>query len=156
MNFVLKNVSNVVNSITEIITVILLMTLVVVVGWEVVARFVFDSPLGWSAEYSTIAFTWLVFLGASIGLKRGAHLGLRFATEKLPSSFIPWTKAVVVIIGGLYAGIMVIEGTIASIQVTGELTTAMQISASWQYAAVPVGAFCMLVHVPYLLAESLK
>jgi len=50
------------------------MTLIVFFG--VVLRYGFNYPLGWTDEAAKICFTWIVFLGGVIGVRRGIHISI--------------------------------------------------------------------------------
>ena len=59
-----------------------LMTLIVV--YAVVARYIFNSPIGWSEEIAVYLMIWVVFLGAAYTLKEDAHIGVDILISKLP------------------------------------------------------------------------
>ncbi|WP_394199820.1 TRAP transporter small permease [Litoreibacter albidus] len=43
---------------------------------NVIARYVFNSNILWALELTVFMFAWLVLLGASYAVKKGAHLGV--------------------------------------------------------------------------------
>jgi TRAP-type C4-dicarboxylate transport system permease small subunit len=51
---------------------------------QVVFRYVFNSPLTWSEELARYLFIWCAFLGWVIASRRGSHLAMTFAVERLP------------------------------------------------------------------------
>jgi TRAP-type C4-dicarboxylate transport system permease small subunit len=55
---------------------LLLVAMVVLVFGNVVMRYVFNSGIAMSEELSRWLFVWLVFLGAIVGLREHAHLGM--------------------------------------------------------------------------------
>lgn len=63
----------------------LLSTMVVIVFANVVARFIFASALTWADEMARFLFIWLTFLGATLGVARGAHIGMDIVVAKLGS-----------------------------------------------------------------------
>jgi len=58
-----------------------IMTLIV--SYAVVARYVFNRPIGWSEEISTYLMVWAVFLGAAYTLKEDAHIGVDLLISNL-------------------------------------------------------------------------
>ncbi len=48
----------------------------VIVGYAVVARYVFNRPIGWSEEISMYLMVWAAFLGAAYTLKEDGHIGV--------------------------------------------------------------------------------
>jgi len=60
----------------KIIMAVLLAAMVVLVFGNVVLRYVFNSGIAVSEELSRWLFVWMVFLGAIVGLREHAHLGV--------------------------------------------------------------------------------
>jgi TRAP-type C4-dicarboxylate transport system permease small subunit len=69
----------------EVAMVAILGVMVVLVFSNVVARYVFDAAITWAEEVSRFLFVWLTFVGASIGLHRGIHLGMDLVVARLTS-----------------------------------------------------------------------
>lgn len=51
---------------------------------QVVSRYLFGLPLVWVEELSTYAFLWLVFVGASLALKRKRHINIISFVSRWP------------------------------------------------------------------------
>jgi TRAP-type C4-dicarboxylate transport system permease small subunit len=60
----------------KIVMAVLLAAMVVLVFGNVVLRYVFNSGIAISEELSRWLFVWMVFLGAIVGLREHAHLGV--------------------------------------------------------------------------------
>jgi TRAP-type C4-dicarboxylate transport system permease small subunit len=63
---------------------VLLAAMVVLVFGNVVLRYGFNSGIAISEELSRWLFVWMVFLGAIIGMKERAHLGVDSLLKVLP------------------------------------------------------------------------
>ena len=63
---------------------VLLAAMVVLVFGNVVLRYGFNSGIAVSEELSRWLFVWMVFLGAIIGMKEHAHLGVDSLVKVLP------------------------------------------------------------------------
>jgi TRAP-type C4-dicarboxylate transport system permease small subunit len=63
---------------------LLLAAMVVLVFGNVVLRYGFNSGIAISEELSRWLFVWMVFLGAIVGLKEHAHLGVDSLIKALP------------------------------------------------------------------------
>jgi len=62
----------------------LLAGMIVLVFGNVVLRYGFNSGIAVSEELSRWLFVWMVFLGAIVGLRQGAHLGVDSLVKNLP------------------------------------------------------------------------
>lgn len=147
-------ISDLADRVIEIVAIALFVLLILVIGAEVVARYGFNSSLSWSEEFGRIVFVWIIFLGASIGFKRGAHMGLHFIVGMVTPKVKRLMAIASLILSAAFFIFIVIEGLLVSLEMVSQLTTAMQISVSWQYSAIPVGALFMLLHVPALLYQT--
>lgn len=68
----------------EPVLVAILVVLVAVVLGNVIGRYVFSFALTWADEMARFLFVWLTFLGATVGLARGAHIGMDIIVQTLP------------------------------------------------------------------------
>ena len=62
------------DNIEEIVSGIALVIVVLSASWGVFTRYLTKSPATWSGEIATLAFSWLVFVGASACFKHGGHV----------------------------------------------------------------------------------
>ncbi|MDD1794301.1 TRAP transporter small permease [Enterovibrio makurazakiensis] len=65
---------------------LLLVTMTLLVFFEVILRFFFNEGLLWAQELTLYLSAWLVLMGASWGLREGAHIGVDAAVKHLPPS----------------------------------------------------------------------
>ncbi|MEM7508336.1 MAG: TRAP transporter small permease [Pseudomonadota bacterium] len=68
--------AGVIDRIEETIIAALLGSMTLLTFANVIARFFFNSNILWALELTVYMFAWLVLLGASYALKKGAHLGV--------------------------------------------------------------------------------
>ena len=62
----------------------LLVPMLIAVGWEVVARYVFAAPTTWAYETIYMLCAAMFMLGAAYALRTGAHIRTDFLWEKWP------------------------------------------------------------------------
>ena len=51
----------------------------------VIQRYFLQHALPWSNEIIKLLYVWLIFIAASIGVKRGAHISIKFLETRLSS-----------------------------------------------------------------------
>ncbi len=71
--------------VTEWIMALMLAVMVALVFGNVVLRYVFNSGIVAAEEIARLMFVWLVFLGATLALRRNQHLGLELLQARLPA-----------------------------------------------------------------------
>ncbi|WP_298260495.1 TRAP transporter small permease [uncultured Litoreibacter sp.] len=65
-----------IDRIEEIFIALLLGLMTLLTFANVIARYVFNANILWALELTVFMFAWLVLLGASYAVKKGAHLGV--------------------------------------------------------------------------------
>ncbi len=124
---------------------ILLGAMIIVVFLQVFFRFVIKGSLPWSEELSRYLMVWAVFIGASMGAKAGAHIGVGAFVSLFPKKL----RMVAVLLSGflsvLFCLIILVLSfkVVLSIKAAGQLSPAMEIPMYWAYLAVPVGMLLM-------------
>jgi TRAP-type transport system small permease protein len=117
---------------------------VVLVGaivWGVLSRYVTQNPATWVEEVSSIAFTVVVFVGASEVQRRGKHVKVDLLTSLLPrraQGAIGVAIGVFVALYCFYVAWLGLQQTIASNSAT---TSMLNIPLSVPYGAFALGFF---------------
>lgn len=84
MGKLLKAVADAFTRGLEIVMVLCLLVMLVMVFGNVVLRLFFNTGIDWSEEIPRFAFVWMTFLGAIVGMRRRAHLGVDMLVRALP------------------------------------------------------------------------
>lgn len=109
---------------------------------NVIARFVFNSPLAVADEMSCYLFVLMSFMGTAIAARRKAHLGLTIVTDKLSPSAARKVQVLMYLIAAVFCLLIVVFGVemVMSQYTLGQETATMQ-WPEWIYGLfVPVGA----------------
>lgn len=119
-------------------TVISLIVLVCVVFGAVIMRYVFNAPLIFSFDLSTLLFAWIIFVGLVIADREDIHMGLDL-TPGLSSTKL---RNCVLLLRNLLVLILSVYLTWIGYQLfirTGAQIPSLRISARWLYASMPIG-----------------
>lgn len=76
----------------ETLLAILLAGIAFTVLFQVIARYLFNSPLGWSDELARYFLVWSTFLSASYCVRNRISIKIDQFQNSLPGSMIPWIK----------------------------------------------------------------
>lgn len=114
---------------------------------DVLLRYIFLTPLYWADELVRYLIIWMVFVGASVLVKKGGHI----AVDVLPIFLSPRQKNVLekIILLMAIAFCLVLfyfslKHTIG-IKQSGQITSAMEAPMWIMYLAIPVGSFMMAI-----------
>lgn len=75
-------------------------------------RYVLEASIGWAFELSTFFFAALIFLGASWGVKLGAHIGVDAVVKLMPKNLQRIATLIAILCCILYASIVLYGGTV--------------------------------------------
>lgn len=95
----------------ETLLMLLLAAMTLLTLWQVILRYVFNSGLLWALEATTYMFGWLVLIGISYGIRSHAHIGIDLLARSVGPAARRALGLVVILLGVLYAGIMLYGST---------------------------------------------
>ncbi|NEV62110.1 TRAP transporter small permease [Thiorhodococcus minor] len=91
----------------EAIISLLLVAMTLLVFWEVILRFVFNTGLTWGQEATLHLSAWFVLFGVSYGLKTGAHIGVDAFVRLLSPLGQRIITAIAVLLSLVYCGLFI-------------------------------------------------
>ena len=133
----------------RIVIALFLAAMVVLVFGNVFLRYAFNSGITVSEELSRWLFVWLVFLGAIVGVRERAHLGMDAFVRALPARM---KQACFVLsqVLMLYATVLIIKGSWDQTRLNWDVTApASGLSVGWFYGIgviFGVSVFVILLH----------
>jgi TRAP-type transport system small permease protein len=81
----LKWIADALTRALEVVMVLCLAVMLVMVFGNVMLRLFFNTGIDLSEEIPRFAFVWMTFLGAVVGMRRRAHLGVDIVVQMLPT-----------------------------------------------------------------------
>jgi TRAP-type transport system small permease protein len=134
------------HNIVEYLCLVLMAVLAADLMLGVFSRYVLFRTFTWYDEIARIAFVWVVFLGAAVGVKRGSHFGLHLLIDNLPPAARRLASLLTPVVIVAFSSVLVVQG-LAFLEF-GRFQTlpVMGISKVWVYAAMPVGGALMIFY----------
>lgn len=77
-------------------TIIFMITIVVLVIFQIISRYILSIPTPWAHEIIMFSFVWWVFFAATIGLRKKRHLGVDSLTNLINQKSLKVGKALVI------------------------------------------------------------
>ena len=81
---VIKSVADALTRALEVVMVLCMIVMLTMVFGNVVLRLFFNTGIDLSEEIPRYAFVWMTFLGAIVGMRRRAHLGVDMLVRAMP------------------------------------------------------------------------
>jgi len=137
--------SRLLGNLDSVLSCVALVVVILSVTYGVILRYLFGDPPVWTNELAGIAFTWLVFLGASVAFKRRMHIGIDLLVKRIPRKARWVTELATHIVLLVFFGYIVVYGTLFSFEALAQPTSIMRLPNTCFYAAVPVSFALMLL-----------
>lgn len=130
------------------ITIIAGMT--ALVTYQVISRYLFDSPSGVSEVLSRYLFIWLIFLGSAYVFGLREHMSITFVIEKLSEKtkiyFDMFIELVIVVFS---FSIMLFGGYNTAVRQMWQQDSALQIPMGTIYSVIPISGAVILFYFLY-------
>lgn len=144
----LEQADRVLLHVTGFVVALLVAAMVATIWISVFTRYVMSDPVGWAEQVAKYLMIWATFLGASLGVRSGAHIAVDLVVRTLPpriSRYIAWLAT------ALTGGFLVLctyYGIEFAVKVRGHSDPLVgEMSMAIAYAAIPAGCFAMLVQL---------
>lgn len=139
---------------TGIAVMVLVAAFTLLIAVSVFLRYGLSRGLDWTEELGRYLMIWMGFLGASLALRNGAHVGVDTLRAALPRPL----RRVVILGGSLvifsFFVMVAYQGVRLVRMVWPQESLVLPISMFWPYLAIPVGALLMLIQlVPVAIRE---
>ena len=129
----------------EAALLVLMVVLCVDVFLGVFSRYVLVRTFTWYDEIARLCFVWMVFLGAAVGVRRGANFRLHLFVDRFGPR--AGRAAQVLTVGVITAfGVVLIWQGLRLVELGQfQQTPVMGLSKAYIYASVPVGGALMIL-----------
>lgn len=127
---------------------IFLFAVMVLVGtYQIVTRFVFNSPSTISEELLTYTFAWMAMFASAMVFGKRDHMRMSFLVDKLPDSKRKVLEIVIEILLVLFAAVVLIYGgfTIMGLTMT-QKTASLGVMMGVVYSVVPVCGILIAIY----------
>lgn len=135
---------NFIDLIRNILIVVFFSVIIIVCFVNVVFRYTqWFRSLTWAEELLRYLNVWVIFLGASVATKNGAHLAMRYFLKFFQEKHRILITKIIYIMILIFLVIFIVSGTQKTIQNIAQLGQDVPIAIAWFYLAIPVGSLYM-------------
>ena len=138
----------------------LMAAMTILVSYQVVTRYLFNSPSAVSEVLSRYMFIWLVLIGGAFVFGLREHMAITFMRDRMPHNI----KIMLEMLGELATTVFAllvlsVGGYIGMARQMAQLDSALQIPIGVIYAAIPISGILTVfycLHNQYLLSRQLS
>lgn len=117
---------------------------------QVIYRYGFNNSIFWIEEVVIYSIICMSFVGASMGVRHGAHISVDILGSLLPAPFRRWLVVVSTLLGICFAAMLIYYGfeLFLSALSRRQMTPALRLPMAWFY--LPIGLSGLLLAQRYL------
>ncbi|AEC21559.1 putative inner membrane transport protein [Pusillimonas sp. T7-7] len=138
----------------SIVTQLLILSAVAAGFYQVIARFVLESPADWSEAWTRASLIWTVMLGVALAFRQGAMLSVEMLHSFLGPRNKRWLEHVILVICVAFLGFMAWAGGQMTWRVRFQTMPSLEFSISWVYISIPIGMVLAILAVVAFWAEG--
>ncbi len=139
---------------TGVGVIILMGAVTALVTVSVILRYGFSTGIVWGEEVARYLMIWMGFLGASLALRKGAHVGVEMLRARLPLGFRRVVTLVASLAAFFFFAMVLYQGSILVVQVAAKESIVLPVSMLWFYLSIPVGAVLMLIQMAPIIVRE--
>jgi TRAP-type C4-dicarboxylate transport system permease small subunit len=137
-----------VTSAVWLLAALLLAVLVLIGGYQVFTRFVWNQPSPWTEELIGRLFVWCVMLGVVAGFRQGALVSVDLMLRLSRGAWLKVVRLVILAVTLAFLAVVTWYGFDLAWRIRFQTFATLPMSIAWAYLALPVGAlFSMLAVV---------
>lgn len=150
---VLSRVCDGVEALFKLTGVVLFTVMITVVFYEIVMRYIFNSPTFWAEPLARNAMIWMVLLGLAIGIRHKENICVDFIADRITGRLRPVVAILRIVLVVAFAGVMVYYGAKMAMVNMRQIITGLNIPAGWVQIVVPIASAGMALFAVELLAK---
>lgn len=153
----MKVMRNAINKVMEIFSVALIVVMVILVLWQVVARYFLQTPSTFSEILTRYLFVWLVLVTATYAFGKEDHMYISALNNKLRGSMETIVNVMIDALTILFAVcVMVYGGSIITGMQMISMDPSLHIPMGVVYAIIPVCGVVIVLYCCCNIVDKLK
>lgn len=135
------------NKILEIICIILFAFITIIGSYQIISRYIFNSPSTISEELLTYSFTWLALLAASLVFSKREHMRMGYLADKLQGNKSKILSIITELLVLLFSALILVYGGISITKLTKtQITASLGVPMAYIYAIIPVSGVLTIIY----------
>ncbi len=145
----MRSLVNIIDRILKPALAILMAMMVLCVTWQVLSRYLLQSPSSWTEELARFLLVWIGMLGASYAYRTKMHLGLDLLTQKVSGNQARILRLFTLAIAASFAVAVMIIGGGSLVALTWELeqlSAALGVRIAYVYTVIPISGLFICIY----------
>lgn len=112
----------------------------------------------WAEEFARYGIVWVTFIGASVCIYKGAHIGVDALLSFLSNRGKKVLTLITIILAVIFTAFFTLQSLNLTLKVleTGQVSSTIEVSMAYIYGAMPVGGALMLIRYIQQLIKTIN
>ncbi len=145
-----------INRAIDAITMGFVVIMVVIIFLQIASRAVLGSSFPWTEEAARFLMIWVIYLGAGIAFKYGAHISIESFVPKFPLGLQKLAYVLIGLIAVSFFVILFFTGLEISSKTMVQRSPALGLPMGYVYYVMPISAVLQLLNIVDVTVNYLK
>ena len=155
MLYLVRHLGGQIDRLVRLLLVVFVTGMLAALLLQIAARYLMKIPFPWVEELARYLMIWTGFLGSSLAIRRGSHLGFSMLVDRLPRAINLLVSCGVSVGIMIFLGFLIKYGWFITAFVRNQNSPTLPVTMFWVYLAIPVGSAVMLLQILFALCERL-
>lgn len=153
----MKAIKNILDKITAVSSIVVFIAMVLMVTYQVIARYFFASPSSVTEALTRYSFVWLIIISATYMFGQREHICISVVRDKLPAKAKEVVNILIEVITIIFAGLVMIFGgfTISKMNLL-QIDSILNIPTGIIYSIIPICGVIIVFYSIYNIMLELK
>ena len=153
----MKIVKNILDKITSYASVFIFIMMVLMVTYQVVARYIFSSPSSVTEILTRYSFVWLIIISATYMFGQREHINIAVLKDKLPGNAKTVVNIIIECVTIVFAGLIMVFGGFKITQMNFvQYDSILHIPTGIIYSIIPICGEIIIFYSKYNIGLELK
>ena len=153
----MKTLKNILDKVTSIASIIVFIAMVLMVTYQVIARYFFASPSSITEALTRYSFVWLIIISATYMFGQREHINIAVLKDKLPGKAKTVVNIIIECVTIVFAGLIMVFGGFKITQMNFvQYDSILHIPTGIIYSIIPICGVIIIFYSIYNIGLELK
>ncbi|MGP8314157.1 TRAP transporter small permease [Enterocloster aldenensis] len=140
----------------ETCSAIILAGMTLLIFIQVLARYIFKTPLAWSEEGARFLFIWMTFIAGYVGARKGQHIGVELIQNLFPAPIRMGMKVICDLLSAFFFLMVLYYCGTQWGKLSSQTSPALHLSMALVYLGMMLGCLGLSASYLYHIRDVLK
>lgn len=152
----MERISQLVNKAIINTSAFMIIGMTLIVWFQIILRYVFNSGISWSEEISKLLMVWYAVLCAAVVLYHEGHVAIKILFDRMKENYRTNLNRLFLLLIAGFSLVLLIYGAQYTIDNFSIILPASGLTKFWLYFPLPLAGLVMILHTVTLFLRTFK